>query len=276
MTPLRDIEAAEELKGEHTFVPAPPSTSDTRSTSSKTHTSKSAGKSIVLPVNPEILRDPEVLRSVKRIVNFNSGVEIDESNDEDDVPKRDPVFGSCCDLVKVCMIVDCFYIFQKIAVFITILLGLSVLSTEVLEETYLEDSSYDDALAEPEAQAMVDQNELKNILLLIKEALGVPFAIIGLWGAYRFHTYLVLTMAIWCCVDLIWSLSFQRWLSSLYVAFYIYPHMALFWSLKKEVITRDNYDDVKHCCCKETRYKCCNEDDKTKSSEDPKPEQPRS
>lgn len=169
----------------------------------------------------------------------------DDGSCDSDETYKDPVFGSCCDLVKVCLIVDIIYIIQKINVIITIVMGVSVLDPDDLNlREYMDD----------EIQAEVARLDAYNLMLIVKEAVGIPFAAIGILGAKYFWKYLVLCMAIWCCGDLVWSIATQRWLSSLYVAFYIYPHFALFFALKSSRISRDNYDEVKHCCC--AKY-CC-------------------
>jgi len=172
------------------------------------------------------------------VLQYVSGMN-DDAENADEV-YVDPVFGKCCDLRKVCLIIDMIYCFQKISVFVTVLLGLSVVDPD-----HLGLREYDDDLYQIEVRRM----DTLSYILMAKELSGVPFAVIGFIGAYKFYKYPVLTTAIWTCIDLVWSVACSRWLSSAYVAFYIYPHFALFCALKKGRITSENYVDVQHCCC---------------------------
>lgn len=229
MAALTDIEEAPDSKKDR-FASSIDSSLRTRgSTDDPSRTSKSAAIRVTV--------DHSVLELM------NGG---DNYSDDSDETHQDPLFGSCCDLVKVCLIVDSIYIFQKIQVILTILLGLSVIDPDDLNLRVYQDDT---------VQAEVDRLDMMKIILLLKEGLGIPFAIIGIIGAYRFYKYCVLCMGIWCIADLIWGLLTSRWLSSVYVAFYIYPHFALFFSLKRGWITRENYDEVKHCCCS-TKLNC--------------------
>jgi hypothetical protein len=64
------------------------------------------------------------------------------------------------------------------------------------------------------------------VLLLIKNDCGTLFASIGIFGASRLYEYLVLTTAIWCCIDLVWSALTNRWIGVGLSASLIYPHLA--------------------------------------------------
>ena len=230
MAALSDIERAQEPKRDRVASTIDSSFRTGGSSIGPSRTSKSGHFKVAV--------DPSVLELM------TAG---DDNPNEADERHADPLFGSCCDLVKVCLIVDTIYIVQKIQVIITILLGLSIIDPDDLDLR-----EYDDDQVRSEVVRM----DSMYIILLLKEGLGIPFGIIGVIGAYRFYKYMVLCTGIWCCADLIWSLLTHRWLSSVYVAFYIYPHFALFFALKRGRITFENYDDVKHCCCS-TKQNCC-------------------
>jgi hypothetical protein len=231
MTVSRDTEQAVETKGARSDAVS------TIGTSSRTRDSIDAHSGSSKSVNVAMSVDASVIQLM--------GVMDDDSDDEYKRVK-DPIFGCCCDLIKVCLVVDCIYMMQKINVGITVVLELSVVDPD---EYGLRD------LDDDEMQAQVARMDMMKIVLVLKEFLGIPFAAIGIYGAAKFKTHLVLCMAIWCCVDLVWSVMTARWLSSIYVAFYINPHFALFMALRSGKISRENYRDKKHCCCAKRR--CC-------------------
>jgi len=240
MAALNDIEQAPEdysKRGSRGGVPSSIDTSHRTGnlTDDPSRTSKS--KQIMMNLDPTVLE------------LIDAG---DDYSDDSEKTYQDPLFGSCCDLVKVCLIVDSLYIFQKTQLIITILLGWSVVDPDDLDLRVYEDD---------QVEAYVSRLDMINIILLLKEGLGIPFGIVGLFGAgayrnKRFYKSMVLTMGIWCIIDFLWGILFQRWLSAVYVAFYIYPHFALFVALHKGRITNENYEDIKHCCCS-TKKRCC-------------------
>lgn len=171
---------------------------------------------------------------------------IDAADDDSDDRHRDPLFGACCDLVRVVVFADIFYIFRSINITITIILGLSVTDPDDYNLRVYDDD---------QIQATVNRLDQVFWILISKEICGFVFASIGIYGASTFNKYLVLATTIFCCIDVLWSLMFERWLSAGIYLFLIYPHVALFRALHKGIITRKNYVDMRHCCCA-----CCMND----------------
>lgn len=161
----------------------------------------------------------------------------DDSNysDDPDDPERDPLLGPCCDLVRAVVYIDIFYILKNINVIITLCVGWLVVDPD-----YYGLSQYSD-----------DETRLDLVfwILMIKNICGIGFASIGIYGSSRFNKWLVLCTTIFCCIDVLWSIMFERWTATVLTFFFIYPHVALFLALHKGKITRENYADVKHCCC---------------------------
>jgi len=234
MTVSRDIEQAVENKRAKGDVVSAIDNSYRTRDSSDAHSRTSKSVNVTMSVDASVIQLMRVM---------------DDDSDDEYERVKDPIFGCCCDLIKVCLVVDCIYMIQKINVGITVLLDQSVVDPD---EYGLRD------LDDDEMQAQVARMDMMKVILVLKEFLGIPFAAIGIFGAAKFKKYLVLCMAIWCCVDLVWSVMTARWLSSVYVAFYIYPHFALFMALRSGKISRENYSDVKHCCCAKRR--CCAKD----------------
>jgi len=192
-----------------------------------------------------------VVFSVDRsVLQLLSAVEDAEHNHHEDHPEdrvKDPCFGSCCDLVRACIYIDTFYIFKNIQVIITILLGLSVVDPDDFDLRDFDDDDF---------QAEVGQYDVLFWILIAKNICGILFASIGILGAWKYNKVLVFVVAFWCCIDLVWSVLTARPIAAVVVAFFIYPHIALFLALKNAKITPDNYESsVDYCCC--SNRKCC-------------------
>ena len=188
----------------------------------------STSKSCTLPVDPSVLA-------------LVSGLE-DDLDDSDEIA-RDPIFGSCCDLIRVCILVDIIYIVKNICIIITVYLGLSVTRAEALDNVVYDD---DDAV-----EQMTREMENYNYTVVAKNIAGIIVASIGIYGTVNFNKWIVLVVAVFCCLDVLVSVLLVRWIAAIVAAFFMYPQFALFFALHKETITRDNYiDDVRHCCCK--------------------------
>lgn len=182
--------------------------------------------------------DPRMLSAVEE--------EFDDSNER----KAQLCFGSCCDFVQACLIVDsvyfCFMVFINLSqwleweFFVTFALrdGNDVLDGD--DDMYIDDEYLDSSLL---SDCVVCTSMFQGIC-------GLVFAVVGFVGAFRFYKYLVLLQGIWLCVDAILYCFYQNWASGLCIAIYIYPHIALFLALRSGTITRENYSKTeKYCCC---------------------------
>jgi hypothetical protein len=108
MTNLSDIEAFKETKREHSTVRAINNSFTSGSVDAPSRTSKSDAN-IMLTVDHNVLML----------------VTAEDSDTDDSYERKDPCFGSCCDLVGACIFVDIFYIVKNIQMIITIVVGLS-------------------------------------------------------------------------------------------------------------------------------------------------------
>ncbi len=192
-----------------------------------------------------------------------------EDEEDEQEPRRDPLLGSCCDLVRAIIVVDALYIIKNINMMITILLGLSVTDPDDYNLRWYDDD---------QIEATVNQLDKVFWILIVKNICGIIFASIGIYGATRFSKNLVLSTTIFCCIDILWSLMFFRWMSALICVFFIYPHVVLFRALSKGKLTRENYDGTKHCfcaCCVSCCICCIQEKKKTTTADPEDPERPR-
>ena len=166
-----------------------------------------------------------------------------EGSDYSDDRQRDPLLGSCCDLIRAVIFIDIFYIVKNICLIITICFGWMYTDPDDFNLRYYTDD---------EMEATVEQLDILFWILMAKNICGIIFASIGIYGCSRFSKYMILSTTIFACIDILWSIMFSRWISTGLTIFFIYPHVALFWALHKGKITHENYGEIKHCCCQ-----CC-------------------
>ena len=101
------------------------------------------------------------------------------------------------------------------------------------------------------------RNELEDESMMFwilngKNAAGIFFATIGIYGAVKFQKWIVLSTSIWCCIDFVLSVFTRRWIAVVTAGYFVYPELALFLALHTGKITEENYNSVKYCCfCKD-------------------------
>jgi len=158
--------------------------------------------------------------------------------------------GSCCDLLRACVIVDIVYIFKNINLIISIWLGMSYVPTTSTTDSlgsYYDDDYY--SIINGEESGEGQQQSMMFWILIGKNLAGIFFATIGIFGAVKFHKWLVLSTTIWCCIDVVLSIFTSRWLAVVLAGFFLYPESSLFLALHNGKITIENYKSVKYCCC---------------------------
>lgn len=157
--------------------------------------------------------------------------------------------GSFCDLVRTCLIVNCFYIFKNVQVIITIILGLSyarpLSTTDDDSQLYYDDDYYYHSKGDDDQET----GSMMFLILITKNVVGVLFATIGIVGTQSFQKWLVLSTTIWCGIDAVVSVLTERWLAAVLAGFFVYPELALFLALHRNKITSENYNEIKYCCC---------------------------
>ena len=216
-----DVETAEETKRSDVVLEETEhSGSEARTTSRKT----SSGR-ILLQIDPSI-------------VDLVSAVEASEHIDEgseDNEPDQSHLFCNCmCDLVKTCVIANG--------------LCLAILAITIFysfQDSEIDEEEFDDDVFLFEFKQKFERNFQINIL---RNSIGIPFAFLGILGAVRFYKYLVLVVFLWYCAFLIWGAIRRMYLSAFMGAIFAYPHLALFLTLHKGHLTRENYKSLKQWC----------------------------
>lgn len=152
--------------------------------------------------------------------------------------------GSCCDLLRACIIVNIFYLSYAVLALLLSWWGIAVINALDLAE-YEDDEIVQDMV----------QSDAYLVIGIIQVSTGMLCASLGIVGASKFTKGLVLICGIWYCIDLMVSAIFRMWPTALMKGFFAYPHFALYMALKSGTITRENYLIERHCCCdaKETR-----------------------
>ncbi len=84
-------------------------------------------------------------------------------------------------------------------------------------------------------------------LVTIMVACGVVFSIVGIVGAMKLQKYMVLISGLWYCVDVLRSAMSFQYVNLVVTACFAYPHFALFHALRKNQLTKKNYENEKYC-----------------------------
>jgi len=147
--------------------------------------------------------------------------------------------GSCCDLVRGCIVANMLNICLTIWYLVFSLQGIQRIWIGVVT---------DDDLYAPQSMF-----ERPSVLGLVRTSFGIPFALIGMFGAHRFQKYAVLCTAIWYCIDIVPGVLNKAWPNAVISAFFCYPHVHLFLELRNGTITPENYNTTERYCC----YKFC-------------------
>jgi len=203
---------------------------------------KSRSQSVVVSLDPTVLQ----MMSVER----ESGVEDDDGDDSKEYERKSQLFClCCCDLVRACVITNSVYI-----IIMVFLILVSVLDIDAYHrfELYQQPETYDDDddgyRYDDEYQSNTVQ--WQGVLALVRTAGALVFAVVGIFGASKFHKGLVLSSAIWYCIYVLWSLLDRRWAGALIAVFFSYPNFHLFAALHRGTISKENYEKTEeHCCC---------------------------
>lgn len=143
--------------------------------------------------------------------------------------------GFCCDLVRGCIIANI------LNLCVTIFLLYICLHNDDVHELFL-------AIDEDPVglRGILDP---RDIIGIIRTSLMIPFAVIGILGAWRFNKYMIICAAIWYMIDLIAGLTIGAWTNVVLSTVYCYAHVHLFLELKNGRITDENYKRTEEYCC---------------------------
>ncbi len=143
--------------------------------------------------------------------------------------------GSCCDLVKGCIISNALQM---------ILLVLLLTITGI----------------NPEFVAQFD-SVVPTTGALVLGSLGVAAGAMGIFGALKFYKYPVLMAGVWCLVQLVVAIINKKTALSLGTAIFSYSNIHLFLALHSGNITAENYKRTERYCCfctpKRDEDDCC-------------------
>jgi hypothetical protein len=181
-------------------------------------------------------------RSASMVISFVSPLyrQLAATNREESSERKSGLCcGSCCDLVRGCIVVNMFNMCLTIWYLVFSLQGIQRIWIGVGAVT-------DDDLYAPQSVF-----EPPSVLGLVRTSFGIPFALIGIFGAYRFQKYAVLCTAIWYFIDIVPGVLNKAWPNAVISAFLCYPHVHLFLELCNGTITPENYNSTeRYCCCK--------------------------
>jgi len=214
-----DIEEATTKKGDGVATAA----SDKSSQTSKSAT-------VRLSIDPTVL---------ERLASTHDG----DSDSRDSRERKADLFcGSCCDLRKACIVVNSVFVVLIVLYVVFSLLG----HTPTFFRSTIDFDNYDDDDSNVTRGQPINASFVRAI---IRTTCGILFCGIGIVGALRFQKYMVLSTAIWYCIDVILGVVYRGWTGVVVSAFFGYAHIALFLALHKSKITVENYSSTEKYCC---------------------------
>jgi len=211
-------------------------TKDTADITSRTRSSKNSGsQSLVLSLDSSILQ-----------LVTESGLDNELFMDPEE-RKSHLCCGSCCDLIRAVMIVDCVDILLAILLIVISFIGLGGQYISTIDFTTFDNM---EDLDDDEEIDMMKYERKESTVVIILVGCGILFSLLGILGAYKQNKYLVLLTGIWYLVDLVRSIVVGQWFFPIVTVCFAYPHFALFDALHRGKITKENYTTTEqHCCC---------------------------
>jgi len=186
--------------------------------------SRTAAKSIVMPVDPSILR---------LVSQMNDPDDDDEEEDQRRCCRSYHIMcGCCCDVRRASIVANSVYIV------VVILLTAFVFVAKRMGLT----TKYDDDEFREIVDGKIDGTVVRNSLGL------VTASVFGLYGARTFRKWFVLAMVCWYAIYLVWAILGNRYFSGVFAGLLIYPNLAYFLALHNSKLTQDNYADIGLCC----------------------------
>ena len=181
---------------------------------------------------------------------------IDNEVEVDDDERESPLCClCCCDMAKACIITNSMYLIFMIAGLILTLFGIDIKrpflnvreqSDYITElQTMYDDDDY------IEFQVMIKENEPPDFYLtiLVSSAFAIIFMIIGILGAIKLNTPMILCTTIWFVIDLVMDILEMRWIAIVVIVLFLYPQIALLLAVYKGKLSKANYAREQHCCC---------------------------
>jgi len=180
--------------------------------------------------------DPSIIQLVSEVQQYG-----EEPSVVGERPRRkaDLYCGSCCDLVRACVICDIIYIFKQI-----LLIVISVFDTQVFIKLDL-----DQSIEREDFDSYPFEIDRWGFVLLAISAITIAFAGLGIYGVTRFRASLVLSTGIWFLINALLSIYDRRPVGFVFAVLYAYPHIHLFLQMRNGNITPKNYQYERHCCC---------------------------
>jgi len=149
--------------------------------------------------------------------------------------------GSCCDLLRSCIIVNIVNIALQGFNLLVMIAGV----TTILDLSELDD----DIFATNVDDTIVYQANFLLLFFIIQSAIGIMFSLLGIIGAAKYNGPLVLITGVWYCIATIICVVYAYWIGIVLSGLFAYPHIALFVAFKKGQIKRETYERERYCCC---------------------------
>ena len=77
----------------------------------------------------------------------------------------------------------------------------------------------------------------------------VAFSLLGIYGALKYNRFCVMTAAVLYCVSIVLSILGKDIGGAIIQVIFVYPNFALYYEMKKGIMTEENYPNMRHSRC---------------------------
>lgn len=143
--------------------------------------------------------------------------------------------GCCCDTRRATIVVNIISL-----VFTCIfLLGVGTFTSDSFA------SSFDDDNVKKEMEVFADNAWVTYL------SLGASFVFysLGIYGAVKYNTVMVLVAAAWYCLQVVFSIWSLDITGAILPCLFVYPHIVFYNEVKQGIMSEANYPNEQYSCC---------------------------
>jgi hypothetical protein len=155
--------------------------------------------------------------------------------------------GICCDLRRAVLIMNSITVVFQFMMMIGMFAGFSFLNNN--SDTIVD--AMDDDIAKKQFEDWAEHGNFK----LVEALVGIFFILsialhgCGIYGAYKFELWGVVTAAVSYSISCLLGLISLNFVHVTIAGVFLYPHIIMIKEMQEGIMTEDNYSSVATCCC---------------------------
>jgi hypothetical protein len=155
--------------------------------------------------------------------------------------------GFCCDLRRAVLILNSITATFHFLMMIGMFAGFSFLNHN--SDSIVD--AMDDDVAKEQFESWAEHGNFKAIEALVGILFIGSIAMhgCGIYGAYKFEMWGVVTAAISYAISCLLGLISLNFLHVIVAGVFLYPHVVMIKEMQEDIMTEDNYSSVSSCCC---------------------------